>query len=309
MTRTRDPWRCPLSATLHSSRPAPIPFLYKGAVPFRPGPLQLHARHVASSASVGTAPSSRLPRALLIRPRATLRIGIADSDKKRTYTAGSLPQAGSLFADTAAPPPPIQRSRCNRNGAETGRFGASSPSRSANSGVEYPTTLTNGQCYLALAVLLPYPSSRSNHQPHFDTREGAGSGSGSEEMCGRAHKRHTGREGEPGNIPINCRCSGTREAGRRRRPRRPAPALTRCLRPCSRRPRVRAPRGATCHISCCPVLLVSDGFARSIGCVFRRAHAGTKETVKNALSRWGRKVGEATRKAEDLSRNTWQHCG
>ncbi|RCV12040.1 hypothetical protein SEVIR_2G246500v4 [Setaria viridis] len=34
---------------------------------------------------------------------------------------------------------------------------------------------------------------------------------------------------------------------------------------------------------------------------------GTKEAVKNALSRWGRKVGEATRKAEDLSRNTWQH--
>ncbi|GJM98562.1 hypothetical protein PR202_ga15586 [Eleusine coracana subsp. coracana] len=33
----------------------------------------------------------------------------------------------------------------------------------------------------------------------------------------------------------------------------------------------------------------------------------TKEAVKNALSRWGRKVGEATRKAEDLSRNTWQH--
>ncbi|KAL6844652.1 hypothetical protein ACP4OV_025311 [Aristida adscensionis] len=32
-----------------------------------------------------------------------------------------------------------------------------------------------------------------------------------------------------------------------------------------------------------------------------------KETVKSALSRWGRKVGEATRKAEDLSRNTWQH--
>nr|CAB3453640.1 unnamed protein product [Digitaria exilis] len=34
---------------------------------------------------------------------------------------------------------------------------------------------------------------------------------------------------------------------------------------------------------------------------------GTKETVKNALSQWGRKVGEATRKAEDLSRNTRQH--
>jgi hypothetical protein len=29
--------------------------------------------------------------------------------------------------------------------------------------------------------------------------------------------------------------------------------------------------------------------------------------VKEALSLWGRKVGEATRKAEDLSRNTWQH--
>ena len=36
-------------------------------------------------------------------------------------------------------------------------------------------------------------------------------------------------------------------------------------------------------------------------------YAGTKETVKNALSLWGRKVGEASRKAEDLSRNTWQH--
>uniref|UniRef100_A0A0E0B416 GRAM domain-containing protein n=5 Tax=Oryza TaxID=4527 RepID=A0A0E0B416_9ORYZ len=31
------------------------------------------------------------------------------------------------------------------------------------------------------------------------------------------------------------------------------------------------------------------------------------ETVKNALSRWARRVGETTRKAEDLSRNTWQH--
>lgn len=37
------------------------------------------------------------------------------------------------------------------------------------------------------------------------------------------------------------------------------------------------------------------------------AQKSTKETVKNALSLWGRKVGEATRKAEDLSRNTWQH--
>uniref|UniRef100_A0ACD5YH46 Uncharacterized protein n=1 Tax=Avena sativa TaxID=4498 RepID=A0ACD5YH46_AVESA len=37
------------------------------------------------------------------------------------------------------------------------------------------------------------------------------------------------------------------------------------------------------------------------------AQKSRKETVKNALSLWGRKVGEATRKAEDLSRNTWQH--
>ncbi|OWM66216.1 GLABRA2 expression modulator-like [Punica granatum] len=31
------------------------------------------------------------------------------------------------------------------------------------------------------------------------------------------------------------------------------------------------------------------------------------ETVKNVLGRWGRKVAEATRKAEDLAGNTWQH--
>ncbi|XWS33382.1 hypothetical protein CRYUN_Cryun22dG0077300 [Craigia yunnanensis] len=31
------------------------------------------------------------------------------------------------------------------------------------------------------------------------------------------------------------------------------------------------------------------------------------DTVRNALGRWGRKVGEATRKAEDLAGNTWQH--
>lgn len=29
--------------------------------------------------------------------------------------------------------------------------------------------------------------------------------------------------------------------------------------------------------------------------------------MKNTLSRWARRVGETTRKAEDLSRNTWQH--
>ncbi|GLT33694.1 hypothetical protein SLA2020_082580 [Shorea laevis] len=31
------------------------------------------------------------------------------------------------------------------------------------------------------------------------------------------------------------------------------------------------------------------------------------ETVKDVFGRWGRKVGEATRKAEDLAGNTWQH--
>ncbi|KAJ8771200.1 hypothetical protein K2173_025952 [Erythroxylum novogranatense] len=30
-------------------------------------------------------------------------------------------------------------------------------------------------------------------------------------------------------------------------------------------------------------------------------------TVKNVLGRWGKKVGEASRKAEDLAGNTWQH--
>lgn len=36
--------------------------------------------------------------------------------------------------------------------------------------------------------------------------------------------------------------------------------------------------------------------------------AETMGTVKDVLGRWGRKVGEATRKAEDLAGNTWQHC-
>ncbi|CAL9102611.1 unnamed protein product [Musa textilis] len=33
----------------------------------------------------------------------------------------------------------------------------------------------------------------------------------------------------------------------------------------------------------------------------------TTETVKNVLKRWGKKVGESAKKAEDFSRNTWQH--
>lgn len=31
------------------------------------------------------------------------------------------------------------------------------------------------------------------------------------------------------------------------------------------------------------------------------------DTVKNVLGRWGRKVAEATKKAEDLAGDTWQH--
>ncbi|RWW58961.1 hypothetical protein BHE74_00034133 [Ensete ventricosum] len=34
---------------------------------------------------------------------------------------------------------------------------------------------------------------------------------------------------------------------------------------------------------------------------------GTTETVKNVLKRWGKKVGETAKKAEDFSINTWQH--
>lgn len=30
--------------------------------------------------------------------------------------------------------------------------------------------------------------------------------------------------------------------------------------------------------------------------------------IKDALGRWRKKVGEATKKAEDLAGNTWQHC-
>ncbi|PHT54334.1 GLABRA2 expression modulator [Capsicum baccatum] len=33
----------------------------------------------------------------------------------------------------------------------------------------------------------------------------------------------------------------------------------------------------------------------------------TMESVKGVLGRWGKKVGEATKKAEDLAGNTWQH--
>lgn len=32
------------------------------------------------------------------------------------------------------------------------------------------------------------------------------------------------------------------------------------------------------------------------------------ETVKDVLGRWGRKMGEAAKKTEDLAGNVWQHC-
>lgn len=32
------------------------------------------------------------------------------------------------------------------------------------------------------------------------------------------------------------------------------------------------------------------------------------ESVRGVLGRWGKKVGEATKKAEVLAGNTWQHC-
>ncbi|EXC09733.1 hypothetical protein L484_019831 [Morus notabilis] len=33
----------------------------------------------------------------------------------------------------------------------------------------------------------------------------------------------------------------------------------------------------------------------------------TVSSVRNVLGRWGKRVGEATKEAEDLARNTWQH--
>ncbi|KAL6554897.1 hypothetical protein OROGR_006155 [Orobanche gracilis] len=34
----------------------------------------------------------------------------------------------------------------------------------------------------------------------------------------------------------------------------------------------------------------------------------TMGSVKDVLGNWGKKVGEATKKAEDFAGNTWQHC-
>lgn len=32
------------------------------------------------------------------------------------------------------------------------------------------------------------------------------------------------------------------------------------------------------------------------------------DSVKDALGKWGKKAVEATKKAEDLAGNMWQHC-
>lgn len=43
-------------------------------------------------------------------------------------------------------------------------------------------------------------------------------------------------------------------------------------------------------------------------CQFWMVILDTMDTVRDVLGRWGKKVGEATKKAEDLAGNTWQHC-
>lgn len=36
--------------------------------------------------------------------------------------------------------------------------------------------------------------------------------------------------------------------------------------------------------------------------------ADTLDSVKDVLGKWGKKAAEATKKAEDLAGNMWQHC-
>lgn len=42
--------------------------------------------------------------------------------------------------------------------------------------------------------------------------------------------------------------------------------------------------------------------------IFNFFWADSMDSVRNVLGSWGKKVGEATKKAEDLAGNTWQHC-
>lgn len=185
------------------------------------------------------------------------------------------------------------RSQCNRNGTENGVVGGSSPSRSVNSGdvewsgVEYPTFPS---------ALLSYPP-RRNNQPISIRARGNGNLTGD-------------NKGDiPNQLPAipRERCSRRPRGGVGRHRRQRRPALTQCLRLCSRRrPTVRADEVMSCR-SVWVLGPSPSGASYTVLAVPPRS--GAKEAVKNALSRWGRKVGEATRKAEDLSRNTWQHCG
>ncbi|KAK8566194.1 hypothetical protein V6N13_021268 [Hibiscus sabdariffa] len=58
-----------------------------------------------------------------------------------------------------------------------------------------------------------------------------------------------------------------------------------------------APKGSN------PYIAAHDPAPESFSISFKEK----MDTVKDALGRWGRKVEEATRKAEDLAENTWQH--
>ncbi|KAE7999988.1 hypothetical protein FH972_004360 [Carpinus fangiana] len=60
-------------------------------------------------------------------------------------------------------------------------------------------------------------------------------------------------------------------------------------------PAMSYPRGSSPYVSPSPVPSPSFSFKDTV------------DTVRNVLGRWGKKVGETTRKAEDLAGNTWQH--
>lgn len=49
-------------------------------------------------------------------------------------------------------------------------------------------------------------------------------------------------------------------------------------------------------------------FVQLYSCLFRLFVSDAMVNVKDVLGRWRKRVGEATRKAEDLAGNTWQHC-
>ncbi|KAH7520473.1 hypothetical protein FEM48_Zijuj08G0147600 [Ziziphus jujuba var. spinosa] len=55
------------------------------------------------------------------------------------------------------------------------------------------------------------------------------------------------------------------------------------------------PHGSNPYVASSPASSSSFNFKESM------------DTVRNVLGRWGKRVGEATKKAEDLAGNTWQH--